>query len=133
MTKLVLDASAVMAVLRGEPGSEHVVPHLSGSLVSCINLAEVYCLARARGSAPDVDAAAIRQMQLVQVPFDEAQAQIVASLHGNILGKTLGLADRACLALGISKGLPVITGNRDWLKLDLGVEVRLLRNASTAA
>ncbi len=47
MTRVVLDASAVTAVLRSEQGSENVIPLLRGALISAVNLAEVFCTARA--------------------------------------------------------------------------------------
>ena len=39
----------------------------------------------------------------------------------------LSLADRACLALGRVTGHTVLTGERDWLQVDLGVTVRHIR------
>jgi PIN domain nuclease of toxin-antitoxin system len=39
----------------------------------------------------------------------------------------LSLADRACLALAMREGLPVLTGDRAWATLDLGVDVVLIR------
>lgn len=127
MTRVVLDASAVTAVLRSEPGSENVIPLLRGALISAVNLAEVFCTARARHSNPTYDEAAVQLMQLVAVPFDEQQASAVASIYQSTIGGTLGLADRACIALGLTRGLPVLTSDREWLKFETGVEVRLFR------
>ncbi len=128
MSSVVLDAVAVTAVLRREPGHEAVVPHLRGALISCVNLAEVLCISRTRGSLPEFDDLAISRMQLRPVPFDEDQARFVASIYSKTLGGTVGLADRACMALGLSRNLPVLTGVREWLNFDVGVDVRLFRN-----
>lgn len=127
MSSVVLDASAVTAVLRKEPGHENVLPVLRGSLISAVNLAEVLCTARLRDSDPLLDERHIKLMELQRVPFDENQAEIVASIYQATRGGTLGFADRACLALGLSRGLPVLTADNDWLKHPVGVEVRLFR------
>lgn len=130
MSKFVLDSSAVTAVMRAEPGSENILPYLNGSLISCVNLAELFSLARSRGSAPEVDAAAVRQMQLVTKPFDDLQAMTAAGLIAKTENGNIGFADRACLALAITQQMPVLTGDRAWLKYDLGIDIRLFRNAS---
>lgn len=129
MSKVVLDASAVTAVLRKESGYQEVIPHLRGSLISFVNLAEVFCTSRSRQSDPEHDAFAINLMQLQRVPFDDEQAHVVSSIHTLTLGSSVGLADRICLGLGLLHRLPVLTADRDWLKHDIGVEVRLFRNA----
>lgn len=128
MSKVVLDASAVIAVLRKESGYENVVPHLRGSLISSVNLAEVFCTARSRNSDPENDEFAVNLMQLQRIAFDDEQARIVSSIDTSTLGTSVGLADRICLGLGLLHQLPVLTSDRDWLKHDIGVEVRLFRN-----
>lgn len=132
MNKVVLDASAVTAVLRSERGHENVLPHLRGSLISCVNLAEVFCTARSFGSHPEMDERAIQMMQLDVVPFDAEQAKVVASIYCETLGSTVGIADRICMALGLLKGLPVLTGDHKWTEYDVGVDVRLFRKRRAA-
>ncbi len=132
MSKVVLDASAVTAVLRKEPGHQNVLPHLRGSLISAVNLAEVFCTARSYGSLPEMDQQAIQMMQLTSVAFDESQSQIVASIYQQTRGGSVGIADRACLALGILHDLPVLTGDHEWTNYDVGVEVQLFRQRSKA-
>jgi PIN domain nuclease of toxin-antitoxin system len=39
----------------------------------------------------------------------------------------LSLADRVCLALGIDRNLPVVTGDRAWASAGLPVELVLFR------
>jgi ribonuclease VapC len=128
MSKVVLDASAIIAVLRGEPGHEYVIPYLAGSLVSTINVAEVLCTARSFGSNPEKDSMALQMMQLKRMAFVEEQARIVASIYSQTSGSSIGIADRACLSLGIMHKLPVLTGDRTWAACDVGVEVRLFRD-----
>ena len=127
MSSVVLDASAVTAVLRKERGYENVFPLLRGSLISAVNLAEVLCTARLKASDPILDEQHIKLMGLQRVPLDENLAHIVASIYLATRGSTLGFADRACLALGLYKGLPVLTSDSEWLNYTVGVEVRLFR------
>jgi PIN domain nuclease of toxin-antitoxin system len=44
-------------------------------------------------------------------------------------GLGLSLADRACLALAIERGAAVLTADRTWAELDLGIEIRLVRHS----
>lgn len=132
MIKHVLDASAVTAVLRNESGQENVLPHLRGSLISSVNLAEVYCKARSHGSDPEFDEMALASMQLEVIPFDVQQARVVSGIYLKTLGSSVGLADRICLALGLLRNLPVLTGDHQWLHHDIGVEVKLFRRNQLA-
>lgn len=128
MSRAVLDASAVTAVLRKEPGHEAVLPHLRGSMISTVNLAEVFCTSRRFGGMADVDELAIKTMQLERVPFDDEQAHVVASIFAKTQGSSVGLADRICMALGLTRNLPVLTADRAWLQHDLGIEIKLIRD-----
>lgn len=59
--------------------------------------------------------------------FGRELAFQTAMLRPTTKHKGLSLADRACLALGGQLGLPVLTTDRAWTELELGVEVRLIR------
>jgi len=132
MGRVVLDASAVTAVLRSERGHENVLPHLRGSVISSVNLAEVFCMARSFGSRPEMDERAIQMMQLNVVPFDAEQAKIVASIYCETHGGSVGIADRVCMALGVLHNLPVLTGDHEWTKYDVGIDVQLFRKRKAA-
>ena len=127
MTGAVLDASALLALLLGEPGTDVVRSRLAGSLMSAVNYAEV--LARTAALCGSLDEAKRRvDRQGVEViPLDSEQAVVVASLVP--VGKPLGLsmADRCCLALGVTRHAPVLTADRAWQALDLGIELVLIR------
>ncbi len=60
-------------------------------------------------------------------PFGEKQAFLTASLRAVTASRGLSLADRACLALGKMKQAAVLTGDRKWKGIDVGVEVILIR------
>lgn len=129
----VLDASALLALIRGEPGGDMVAEHLvAGCWVSTVNWAEV--LARVARTLGSVDAAEHRlwsqpslHATLFLHPFDETCAREAARLLPTTKALGSSLADRACLAVGRITGLPVLTCDRAWSEIDLNVEIRLIR------
>lgn len=73
---------------------------------------------------------AVRQFHrlgLEVVPFGEADALASAELRTSTRHAGLSLADRACLALAIRENAPVITADRAWARLDLGLDIQLIR------
>ena len=60
-------------------------------------------------------------------PFDDARARITGLLIDKTRPFRLSLADRACLALGRELGLSVVTADRSWRQVKIGVEVVLIR------
>lgn len=130
---VVLDASALLAYLMAEPGAEEVKRALTRiAAIGTVNYAEV--LSKISDAGQDVDKAADRLTQhgltgtaLLVLPLDEPQAREIARLRRQTRAKALPLGDRACLALGRALGLPVLTADRLWQSLKLGVEVRLIR------
>ena len=127
MADVVLDASAVLALLHREAGADVVLRHLDNGLVSAVNLAEV----AARLADHRMPAAEIREVVgsigVEIVPFDEPRAYDAASLRPLTRAKGLSLGDRACLALARERGVPAVTANRAWAALDLGIEIELIR------
>jgi ribonuclease VapC len=59
--------------------------------------------------------------------FTLEDADVAADLR--LLTRQAGLSfgDRACLALGRRLGLPVLTADRAWATLEVGVHIQLLR------
>lgn len=127
MSKGVLDASAALALLNREPGSEVVESMIPGAAISTVNLSEVVAKLSEKGMPEDVISEALSGMELDVLPFDEASAYWAGMLR--VPTKNLGLSfgDRACVALGQQLRLPVLTTDRDWEKMEIGVEVRLIR------
>lgn len=66
-------------------------------------------------------------LHLSIVPFDDELAYDCAGLRPVTKHLGLSLGDRACLALAKREVLPVLTADRVWSELDIGVEVRLIR------
>lgn len=124
----VLDASVVLAYLQREPGYEHVREALEiGAAISTVNLAEVYAKVVARGQHLESVAPRLLVLGLLAQPFTEEDARASAAIYPKTQPLGLSLGDRACLALGLRLGLPVLTADRAWLGIGLGVEVRALR------
>jgi ribonuclease VapC len=128
MNKIVLDASALLAVLNREPGADRLTPEmLSMATSSTVNLAEVQGKLVSMGLAPG-DA-----WEATLSPIREAAAFTAehAQAAGNLIAKTrplrLSLGDRTCLALGIVLKAPVYTADKSWKKLKLGVPIHLIR------
>jgi PIN domain nuclease of toxin-antitoxin system len=124
----VLDASALLAVMLGEPGAEKVIPLLAGAEIGAINLAEVVAKLQERG-VPDAEIERdIADLDLPVAAFDAAQAMAAGKLRNRTRSLGLSLGDRACLALAISRGLPAVTTDRAWSALDVGAEVIVARD-----
>jgi len=127
MTETVLDSSAVLASIQHEPGADIVDAALAGSVLSVINLAEVVSKLISRGF-PDAEAViAGRQFGAGLVDVDEDQAAIAGTIHAATRRAGISMADAFCLALATQRGSPVLTADRAWKALDLGVEVTLIR------
>lgn len=131
MTRAVLDASALLAVLLRERGGEVVAPVLYGALVSAVNYSEVFKKAiERRGEVREIEQLLDRQALQV-VPFDRVRAIAAAELLPYTSPHGLSFADRACLATGREFGLPVFTAETRMGDIKLDVTVTLIRQRST--
>ena len=106
MTKIVLDASAVLAMLNQEPGHEVVEKYLPQGIISTVNLSEVVAVLTEIGMSMDEAENITRELIKEIIDFDHPQALTAASLKKTTRSKGLSLGDRACLALGESHQSP---------------------------
>lgn len=117
MTSAVLDASAVLALLRDEPGANKVIPHIGRAAISAVNLQEVIKELLLSG----IDETLIREMldelRLDIRAHDVDAAYAAAALHEQTRQYGRGLGDRSCLALAIQLGVPALTADREWKKV----------------
>jgi ribonuclease VapC len=125
---IVLDASAILALIHDEPGADLVASHLDGSALSAANLAEVV------GKLVDleINPTTLRPLLLsagVTIePLTAADAELAGVLRETPGGRALSLGDRCCLALALRETeSEVLTADRAWEALDLPLQVRLLR------
>jgi len=126
---IVVDASAVMALMLGEPGADIVIDAVRGSLMSAVNVSE--CCARGveRGAKAQDVLSIIQGFDVQVVPFDLVHALETAELRESTRSLGASLGDRACMALGRRHGLAILTGDRRLAGVDpsLGIDVRLIR------
>jgi ribonuclease VapC len=127
MTEVVMDSSAVLASIHGEPGADVVGAALADAVISAINFAEVVSKLIARG-IPEAEAAvAARRFGTQIVDVGEDQAVTAGMIHAATRAAGISLADAFCLALAKQRGVPALTSDPAWMSLDIGVEVTLIR------
>jgi ribonuclease VapC len=124
----VLDASALLAWLHGEPGLEIVEASLGRSVISSVNWAEVLQKIIARGIREPEDVGGdLQYLGLGVIPFTVDDAEIAARLWSMGRQAGLSLGDRACSGLAQRLGLTALTADRSWATLQMGVDVQLIR------
>jgi PIN domain nuclease of toxin-antitoxin system len=127
MSTIVFDSSILIAILKQESGFELAEKSLNEALISTVNLAEVATYL-ARNSVPaDTIREALATFPIQVVPFEENHALIAGCLYVSCRHLGLSLGDRACLALAKSKKLPVLTADKAWSNLDIGISIQTLR------
>lgn len=124
---LVIDASALLALLNQEPGGEQVLQRLDGAIMSAVNWSEVVQKALHRGVDTGGMQAEVQQLGLHIEAFTPAQAECCAALWSTTRQHGLSLADRACLALAQQHSASVLTADRAWTRLGLDLDIQLLR------
>jgi ribonuclease VapC len=124
---VILDASAVLAYLFDERGGDLVLPELGRSAVSAVNWAEVVQRALDLGAWTESMRSEFESTGAQVLPVEPAQAERAALLREPTRANGLSLADRICFALAASRDRPILTADRAWAKIDVGVEVRLIR------
>jgi ribonuclease VapC len=125
--EIVTDASAILAALKNEPFGNLDPRRLIGATISAVNVCEVLSKLHDDGLNDTQAEAAVSTMDLHVVPFDASHARTAARLRSITRHAGLSLGDRACLAVGLHLGRPVITADRAWASLNLGVEIVVIR------
>ena len=123
-----LDASALLAYLQRELGFEAVREALrEGAAISAVNLAEVAGKLKARGKDPERIVRRLLAMGLEVLPCDLEDALEAGALDPLSRRLALSLGGLAGLAAGRVRGLAVLTADRTWAGVDLGVPVEVIR------
>jgi PIN domain nuclease of toxin-antitoxin system len=129
MTLAVLDASALLALLLGEPGGDSVLAVLPEAALSVVNLAEVVGHYARNGAAESDIRLILDPLPIDLIRLDDGLAFVAGLLLPVTRSAGLSIGDRACLALALRLRVPALTADRSWEKIagDVGVEIRLIR------
>ena len=125
--EVVLDTSAILAVINEEPGAEIVRPALDHAIINTVTLAEVITKMADWGMSENDVQDRLNDLDIRIVPFDEDQAYRTGMLRPATRRFGLSLGDRACLALGMISNSPVLTADRNWARVPLDLDLRLIR------
>ena len=128
MSEVVLDASALLALLNQEPGHEEVARSIPHAAISAVNLSEVVAKLSESSMPEEEIREALEGLALEVHGFGRESAYATGLLQPTTRSKGLSLGDRACLALGNRLELPVLITDRAWEGLDVRAEVRLVRS-----
>lgn len=125
---VILDASALLALIQEETGTEIIKPLLKFSVMSVVNVTEVLSVLQRANIPPEEGSVLITDIVTTIVPFDLEQGEQAARLHPLVQSQGLSLADRACIALGIKLQIPIYTADRIWNELQLAhANIKLIR------
>jgi len=127
MSRVVLDASAVLALLNQEAGSDTIASLIPQAVISAVNLSEVIAKLADAGIPEASIHQILQHLNLEVIAFNNEQALTAGLLRPLTKSQGLSLGDRACLALAMTLNLPVITSDRAWSKLPLDLEIRVIR------
>ena len=124
---VVLDASAVLAVLFDEPGAEAIAARLDGAVISAVNYHEVVAKLVDRGYPSNEVIGLLRELDIDVVPVDRTQAEAGGLLRATTRACGLSLGDRSCLALAGSRDAVAVTTDRAWGRLETDIAFEILR------
>ena len=123
---VVIDSSALLALIKREPGFDRVYDVINDAVASPVILAETLGKAERFGHETDPTEAMLMGAGLRLSDVNINDIRLVARLHAR-KGLSISLADRFCLALAMRLSLPVVTADRPWAALGLPVELRFIR------
>jgi PIN domain nuclease of toxin-antitoxin system len=128
MNEVVLDASAILAILFQERGAEKLTAEiLKEAVIGTVNLAEVQSKLIKKGYLPDEAWEDALSLVNSAEPYTSEQARIAGDLITTTEKHGLSLGDRSCLALAIALKAPVYTTEQSWRNLKVGVPIHVIR------
>lgn len=127
MIEVVLDSSAILARLHGEPGGDRVKSLLPSAATSAANFAEVITKLLDEGLSPAEAEQTTEQLRCQIFEADKHRSALAGLLHEKTKRTGVSLGDRYCLQLAMELGVPVLTTDRRWTSLGLDVRVELIR------
>jgi ribonuclease VapC len=128
VSAVVFDTSAVIALLRSEPGAAIVAARVGQAAMSAVNLQELVKALILRGLALPVIEGVVHELRLDLHAHDRDAAFAAARLTEATRQHGSGLGDRSCMALAMKLGVPVLTTDRAWAELKIpGLKVEVVR------
>jgi ribonuclease VapC len=128
MNEVVLDASAILALVFQERGAERLTLRvLENAVISTVNLAEVQSKLIKKGFKPNEAWEDTLSLVTAAEPFTSEQSRIAGDLITATERYGLSLGDRSCLALAIALEAPVYTTEQAWRNLKVGVPIHVIR------
>jgi len=126
--KILLDTSALITLLKKEPGHEIVSNIIASSAISSVNLSELIAvLSRFQVSENDIDEI-IKDLVPEIIPFCNNIGIKAGKLYKLTKSYGLSFGDRACLATALELGLQVYTADKAWAKLNIPeLKIHLIR------
>ena len=124
---IVLDSSAVLAVLLREKGADRVERRFGEAVISAVTLAEVLTKGIQRGISSDAAYAAIREFGIDIEPVLPLHARIAGEISRAPRRLDLSLGDRLCIALAIALDCELLTSDRGMSEFDAGIPITLFR------
>lgn len=128
MASVVFDASAILALLRDEPGADVVASYVGDGIISAVNFQEVIKELLRRGVPIEAALELLDALHLDIRAHGQHEAVAAAGLYLPTKQYGSGLGDRTCMALAIAEGLPAITADQAWGKVEVnGLHIKLIR------
>lgn len=129
MSAFVLDASALLAMLREEAGGDKIADALGEARMSVVNFSEVVSHFVHNGMPPNEVDAMLQPLPIALVPANADLSRLAGHLRASTAEAGLSLGDRFCLALALMEKLPAWTSDRHWSAIadQVGVKVVAIR------
>ncbi len=128
MSKIIFDASALIALFAKENGYQTIKIHMKDAIISSVNIAEVYKYCIETQNLAQNDARKLIELADIKIiDFCHEQALISSTIIHKTKAYGLSLGDRACIALALFKNHPILTCDKIWEKLDLSVKFIMAR------
>ena len=125
--RFVIDASALLAFVRDEPGADRVAAVLSDCVISTVNLGEAVTALVNRGYPAEEARRIMAAVRVDSVPLEPEVALDAGALREPTRSLGLSFGDRVCLSLAAHMDATALTCDRKWTALDIGIAVELIR------
>ena len=126
MSTVVLDASALLALLRGEAGAKKVEGALGDARMSVVTMAEVASHFHRLGMPSELVDQMLQPLPVTLVPADAELCWEAGRLRRVTAQAGLSLGGRFCLALAKRDTLPTWTADRTWTEIAEAAEVKVV-------